>query len=87
MDQVLAQILNVLLESERAGVAALDSLLKEVTPDELRKLLRTSREDEAGTVSLLEALIRFGGDTPSDKVARSRPKWRQRARSRMGSTC
>ncbi len=68
MDQALAQILNLLLESERAGVAALDQLLKEVTPDELRKLLTTSREDEAATASQLEALIRSGGDIPSTKV-------------------
>jgi nitronate monooxygenase len=68
VDQALAQILNLLLESERAGVAALDVLLNEVTQDDLRKLLTTSREDEAATVSQLEALIRSGGDNPSAKV-------------------
>jgi hypothetical protein len=68
VDQALAQILNLLLESERAGVVALDALLNEVTQDELRKLLATSREDEAATASQLEALIRSGGATPSDKV-------------------
>jgi hypothetical protein len=39
-----------------------------VTQDDLRKLLTTSREDEAATVSQLEALIRSGGDNPSAKV-------------------
>jgi nitronate monooxygenase len=68
VDQALTQILNLLLESERAGVAALDALLNEVTHDELRKLLTTSREDEAVTASQLEALIRTCGDTPSAKV-------------------
>jgi nitronate monooxygenase len=68
VDQALAKILNLLLESERAGVAALDALLKEVTQDELRKLLTTSREDEAATASQLEALIRSRGDTPSTSV-------------------
>jgi nitronate monooxygenase len=68
VDQALAQILNLLLESERAGVAALDALLNQVTQDELRKLLTTSREDEAVTSSQLEALIRSGGDTPSAEV-------------------
>jgi hypothetical protein len=68
VDQALAQILNLLLESERAGVAALDALLNEVTQDDLRKLLTTSREDEAVTASQLEALIRSSGDTPSVKV-------------------
>jgi hypothetical protein len=68
VDQALAQILNLLLESERAGVAALDALLNEVTQDELRALLTTSRDDEIATASQLEALIRSGGDTPSAKV-------------------
>jgi nitronate monooxygenase len=68
VDQALAQILNLLLESERAGVVALDHLLNEVTQNELRALLTTSREDEAVTASELEALIRSGGDSPSAKV-------------------
>lgn len=68
MDQALAQILNLLLESERAGVAALDGLLKEVTHEELRKLLTTSREDEVAAAGRLEALIRSGGETPSSRV-------------------
>ena len=68
MDQALTQILNLLLESERAGVAALDHLLNEITQGELRKLLSTSREDEAATASHLETLIRSGGATPSSKV-------------------
>jgi hypothetical protein len=68
VDQALAQILNLLLESERAGVAALDDLLNEVTQDELRKLLATSREDEVVSASQLEALIRSDGDAPSTKV-------------------
>jgi hypothetical protein len=68
VDQALAQILNLLLESERAGVAALDALLNEVPQDELRKLLTTSREDEAATAGHLERLIRSGGETPSAKV-------------------
>jgi hypothetical protein len=68
VDQALTQILNLLLESERAGVAALDHLIKEVRWDELRKLLTTSREDEAATASRLEALIRSAGEIPSAKV-------------------
>ena len=43
-------------------------LLNEVTHDELRKLLATSREDEAVDVIQLEALIRSDGDSPSAKV-------------------
>jgi hypothetical protein len=68
VDQALAQILNLLLESERSGVIAIDALLREVTQPELRSLLLTSREDEAATASQLERLIRFGGAAPSDTV-------------------
>ena len=68
MERALEQILNLLLESERAGVAALDALIGEVTHDELRKLLTTSREDEAVTAGQLEALIRSGGGSASAKV-------------------
>jgi nitronate monooxygenase len=68
VDRKLAQILNLLLESERAGVAALDHLLEEVTDGDLRSLLTTSREDEANTAGELEALIQAGGDAPSARV-------------------
>ena len=50
MDPALEQILNLLLESERAGVVAIDGLLAEVTHRDLRKLLITSREDEAAEI-------------------------------------
>lgn len=68
MDQALERILNLLLESERAGVVALDHLLTEVSHEELRALLTTSREDEAATARQIEELIRSGGGSPSDKV-------------------
>ena len=68
MDQALAQILNLLLESERAGVVAIDALLREVTQPELRALLTTSREDESAAASQLEQLIRSAGDLPSATV-------------------
>ncbi len=68
MDAALGQILNLLLESERAGVAALDNLIGAVENDDLRRLLATSREDEAATVSALEQLIRANGGQPSDKI-------------------
>ncbi len=68
MDAALEQILNLLLESERAGVAALERLLGEVGNDELRRLLATSREDEAATAAALEKLIRDHGGAPSTKI-------------------
>ncbi len=69
MEQALEQILNLLLESERAGVVALDALAAEVAQSELRQLLLTSKDDEGATARQLEELIRAAGGTPSDKVA------------------
>jgi hypothetical protein len=68
VEQALEQILNLLLESERAGVVALDALAAEVGQSELRQLLLTSKDDEGATARQLEELIRAAGGTPSDKV-------------------
>jgi nitronate monooxygenase len=68
VDQPLENALNLLLESERAGVVALDSLAAEVEHEDLRRLLTTSREDEAADAAALERLIRAGGGTPSAKT-------------------
>ena len=65
MDQPLEQILNLLLESERAGVAALDALTAQVDHADLKRLLRTSREDETADAAALEQLIRGAGGAPS----------------------
>jgi nitronate monooxygenase len=68
MDAALASALNLLLESERAGVIALDRLIAEVTHDELRRLLTLSREHEAATAAALENLLRADGIEPSTKI-------------------
>jgi Domain of unknown function (DUF6306) len=68
VEPALEKILNLLLESERAGVAALDALAGQVKSEELKRLLMTSREDENETVRALEQLIRNNGGTPSDKT-------------------
>ena len=68
MEPALAEILNLLLESERAGVAALDALSAEVGAGELRQLLVTSRQDEMADAIGLEKLIRGSGVVPSQKV-------------------
>ncbi|HZP46480.1 MAG TPA: DUF6306 domain-containing protein [Candidatus Binataceae bacterium] len=65
MESRLEQSLNLLLESERAGVAALDALSGQVDHPDLQRLLMTSREDEAADAAALEALIREGGGRPS----------------------
>lgn len=68
MEPVLEEILNLLLESERAGVIALDSLAAQVENDELKHLLTTSREDEGAAVRELEDLIRSTGGVPSQRM-------------------
>jgi Domain of unknown function (DUF6306) len=65
MDAALERMLNLLLESERAGVAVLDSLAAEVKHPELKELLLDAREDESHNVVALERLVREGGGTPS----------------------
>jgi nitronate monooxygenase len=68
MDGALERILNLLLESERAGVVALDELSREVDQEELRRFLVAAREDEAQNAAHLEDLIKTGGGTPSDRT-------------------
>jgi len=68
VEPALEKILNLLLESERAGVVALDSLAAQVENDELKHLLTTSREDEGAAVRELEDLIRSAGGIPSQHI-------------------
>lgn len=68
MEPALEKVLNLLLESERAGVAALDRIITRVENDELKRLLTTSREDESATVQELERLIRTAGGIPSQQT-------------------
>ena len=68
MDQRLEAALNLLLESERAGVIALSALIADVEPDELKKFLSGSRAMEQRNAEELAALIRDNGGTPSKKT-------------------
>jgi hypothetical protein len=68
VDSSLERILNLLLESERAGVTALGSLIDQVDHPDLKRLLTTSREDETATALALEALISANGGTPSTRT-------------------
>ena len=68
MDQALEAALNLLLESERAGVIALSGLIDDVEQEELKKFLRGSRAMEQRNAEELEALIRDNGGTPSTKT-------------------
>ncbi len=68
MDQRLEAMLNLLLESERAGVVALEELAAEVEHEELRRFLLASRDEERRNAGELEALIRANGGRPSDRT-------------------
>jgi len=68
VDQRLEAVLNLLLESERAGVIALSALIADVEHDELKKFLSGSRAMEQRNAEELEALIRDNGGTPSNKT-------------------
>ena len=68
MDKALEASLNLLLESERAGVIALSSLIDDVEQEELKKFLRGSRAMEQRNAEELEALIRDNGGTPSTQT-------------------
>ena len=87
MDAALERMLNLLLESERAGMAVLDSLAAEVKHPELKELLLDAREDESHNVGALERLVREGGGTPSAATGRSRPRSRRSAICADGSRC
>jgi hypothetical protein len=68
VDKALEAALNLLLESERAGVIALSTLIDDVEQEELKKFLRGSRAMEQRNAEELEALIRENGGTPSTKT-------------------
>lgn len=68
MDAALEKALNLLLESERAGVIALEKLIADVKQAELKKFLAGSRAMEQRNAEELEALIREHGGKPSSEV-------------------
>ncbi len=68
MDPALEKALNLLLESERAGVIALSTLIAEVKQDELKKFLSGSRAMEQRNAEELEVLIRDNGGNPSSGI-------------------
>jgi len=68
VDKALEAALNLLLESERAGVIALSTLIDDVEQEELKKFLRGSRAMEQRNAEELEALVRENGGTPSTKT-------------------
>ncbi|HUO04087.1 MAG TPA: DUF6306 domain-containing protein [Candidatus Binataceae bacterium] len=68
MDPALEKALNLLLESERAGVAALEKLISQVKHAELRRFLSGSRAMEQRNADELEDLIFENGGKPSDRT-------------------
>jgi hypothetical protein len=68
MDARLEAMLNLLLESERAGAIALQELSSQVDKEELRRFLLAAYEDHAANARDLETLIRDAGGNPSDRT-------------------
>ena len=65
MEASLEDILNRLLEAERAGHALLDILSRTTVDSGLKSLFISFTEVEVSDVSVLEGLIRLHGGTPS----------------------
>lgn len=68
MEAALEQMLNLLLESERAGVVALDELGRQVEQEELQRFVGAALKDEAANVARLKNLIRTEGGRPSERT-------------------
>ncbi len=65
MQAALENLLNRLLEAERAGHALLDTLSQTTVESGLKSLFTSFTEVEVSDVSVLEGLIRLHGGTPS----------------------
>ena len=65
MEAALEDLLNRLLEAERAGHALLDTLSQTTADSGLKSLFASFTEVEVSDVSVLEGLIRLHGGTPS----------------------
>ena len=65
MEAALEDLLNRLLEAERAGHALLDTLIQTTADSGLKSLFTSFTEVEVSDVSVLEGLIRLHGGTPS----------------------
>ena len=65
MEAALEDLLNRLLEAERAGHALLDTLIRTTADSGLKSLFTSFTEVEVSDVSVLEGLIRLHGGTPS----------------------
>ena len=65
MEAALEDLLNRLLEAERAGHVLLDTLSRTTVDSGLKSLFTSFTEVEVSDVSVLEGLIRLHGGTPS----------------------
>ncbi len=65
MEAALEDLLNRLLEAERAGHALLDTLSQTTADSGLKSLFTSFTEVEVSDVSVLDGLIRLHGGTPS----------------------
>ncbi len=68
METALENLLNRLLEAERAGHALLDTLSQTTAESGLKSLFTSFTEVEVSDVSILEGLIRLHGGRPSTAI-------------------
>jgi rubrerythrin len=68
MEKELEDLLNLLLEAERAGVQALQGMSEETADPEVKSLFRYFSEVEVKDCASLEKLIHDHGGTPSAKT-------------------
>lgn len=68
MNPALEEILNRLLEAERAGQVLLDMMAQETADPHLKALFANFTDVETGDTAVLEGLIRLHGGTPSTKT-------------------
>ncbi len=73
-DSELVDLLNTLLEAERAGARVLTALVQDHDSAEARELLRRVRRDEARYCALLTGLVERIGGTPSQATGAFRDK-------------
>ena len=64
----LLDVYNMLLEAERAGVAVLGELVKQVEEEKLTNVLKKFLRDEGANCRILMNLIHDIGKPPSDKT-------------------
>lgn len=67
-DSELIELLNTLLEGERAGDKVAESFIPKLQSQEAKALLETIKRDEARFAAMLARLVKKLGGTPSNRI-------------------